>query len=280
MEHIFRQIDGHIKEKKNQRRDPKQAWEKIRAAPSDRMQQWIEKKLREDAKRRQFRHPPPKEPFEFDAFGAFMWPKETSPQDSLGKSFERLDDIRYECEVYILHKREKEKDLICVLGENPEDTQKAIDRIFGTFCEVAARNRKGVEKFLVHPPSMNLQNVSVRLIKERELQGRHVTAKVPPGSFGVRGLLAGDISSPEFLENWRVRREKLEKANYAYIKQVAQQGLKDVFYFRGHASLKIHFGALVFFGYQQPPPGGLFTLENFCSMVRDPSGQTAGEVIR
>lgn len=276
-QHISRDIESRAKLKKNMRSDPNLAWKKIRAAPSDRRQQRLEKEASEEAKRKSFRHPPPKEPFEFGAIGSFVWPlKETNPQDSLGKSFELLDDIRYECEVYIIFRRER--GMFQILGENPENVQRATDRIFGTFCETAAKNRRPNLKFLVHTPSADLPNIYVSLLKNHSLEGRHLTIR--PEFMSVQVVFSGDAPSQRFLDNWRVRRPKLERANSLYLKQVAQQGLNDVLYLRGHVTLKIHFGTLVLFNHPQPSADGLFPLEDFCSIIRDPNGRASGEVIR
>lgn len=277
MQHIFRDIEGRAKMKKTSRSDPKVAWKKIRAAPSDRKQQRIEKLASEEAKRKSFRHPPLKEPFEFNAVGSFLWPsKDTNPQDSLGKSFELLDDIRYECEVYVTFSRERE--MFQVLGDNPENVQKATDRVFGTFCETAAKNRQPNLKFLIHTPSINLPNAYVSLRKNHSLEGRHLTSR--PELMSVQVVFSGDAPSQQFLDNWKLRRGKLETANSLYLKQVAQQGLNDVLYFRGHVTLKIHFGTLVLFNHPQPSADGLFPLEDFCRLIRDPNGRASGEVIR
>lgn len=276
-QHISRDIESHAKNKKILRSDPKLAWKKIRAAPSDRKQLRLEKEASEEAKRKSFRHPPPKEPFEFGAIGSFIWPmKDTNPQDSLGKSFELLDDIRYECEVYILFLRER--GMFLILGENPGNVERATDRIFGTFCETAAKNRRPNLKFLVQTPSTNLPTAYVSLLKNHSLEGRHLTTH--PELMTVQVVFSGDPPSQKFLDNWRVKRSKLENANSLYLKQVAQQGLNDVLYLRGHITLKIHFGTLVLFNHPQPSADGLFSLEDFCSMIRDPNGYASGEVIR
>lgn len=277
MQHIFRDIENHARMKKTLRGGPGATWKKIKAAPSDRKQQRIEEQASEEAKRRSFRHPPPKEPFEFNAVGVFLWPlKDTNPQDSLGKSFEVLDDIRYECEVYILFSREK--GMFQVLGDNPDNVEKATDRIFGTFCETAAKNRQPNLKFLVHTPSVNLPNVHVSLLKNHRLEGRHLTIR--PELMSVQALFSGDVPSQKYLNNWKERRAKLEQANYLHLKQVVQQGLNDVLYLRGHVTLKIHFGTLVFFNHPEPSADGLFPLEDFCRLIRDPHGRATGEVIR
>lgn len=275
VEHILREIDRSKRVKVMRRRE---AWERIKAAPSDRKQRRIEDQIREQIKRKRLRHPPPKEPFEFGAVGSFMWPsKEIRPQDVLGLSYEALDDIRYECEVYIMFVREK--GTIEVLGDDQESVQQAVDRIFGTFCEIAARNRRPKERFLLHVPSMKLPNVSLGLIRGHNLGGRHITAYSDPMT--LQAMLSGDAPSKRFLKTWKVRREKLERANFSYLKQMVQQGLNDVLYFRGHATLKIQFGTLVFFGHPgSSPPGGLFTLEEFGRIMRDPRDGPAGELIR
>lgn len=277
MQHIFRDIEGRAKMKKKLRADPDFAWKKVKAAPSDRRQQRIEKQASEEAKRRSFRHPPPKEPFEFRAIGSFIWPlKDTNPQDSLGKSFELLDDVRYECEVYIIFSREK--GMFQILGDNPDNVEKATDRIFGAFCEIAAKNRRPSLKFLAHTPSIDLPKSHVSLLKNHTLEGRHLTIR--PELMSVQVVFSGDAPSQKFLEDWGMTRAKLEKANHLYLKQVAQQGLNDVLYFRGHVTLKIHFGTLVLFNHPEPTADGLFPLEDFCELIRDPNGRANGEVIR
>lgn len=277
MQHISRDIESHAKMKKTLRSDRNMDWKKVKAAPSDRRQRRIEKEASEEAKRKSFRHPPPKEPFEFNAVGTFIWPlKDTNPQSSLGKSFEVLDDIRYECEVYIVFSREN--GMFQVLGENSDNVEKATDRIFGTFCEIAARNRRPNVRFLVHAPSANLPKIHVSLLKNHRLEGRHLTIR--PELMSVQALFSGDVPSQKFLNNWKVRRAKLEKANSLYLKQVAQQGLNDVLYLRGHVTLKIHFGTLVLFNHPEPPADGFFPLEDFCCLIRDPNGRASGEVIR
>lgn len=250
-------------------------WAKINAAPSDRKQARIDKISRESAVRRRYRQAP-EEGTSFNAIGIFVWPtKEINPQSSLGMAFEALDAVRFDCEVYVIFSRKRS--MFRVLGNQPKNVDIAVNRIYGAFCEIASKNRKPNKRFLVHPPSMELPGVAVRIVKRHNLENRQVTIKRLPENIGVQVFLTGNPPSQRFLNAWQVKRELIERANYNYLKKVVQQGLNDVCYFRGYSALKIHFGTLVLFGYKKPA-GGQFDLEDFCEMMGDP--QTAGEIIR
>lgn len=250
-------------------------WARVNAAPSDRKQARIDRASREAAVRRRYRQSP-EEGTSFNAIGVFVWPtKEVNPQTSLGMAFEALDAIRFDCEVYIIFSRKRS--MFRVLGNEPRNVDAAINRIYGAFCEIASKNRKPSKRFLVHPPSMRLPGISVRVVKKHNLENRQVTIKRLPGNIGVQVFLTGNPPSQHFLSEWQIKREAMERSNYIYLKKVIQQGLNDVYYFRGYSALKVHFGTLVLFGYKKPI-GGMFGLEDFCEMMGDP--QTAGEVIR
>lgn len=250
-------------------------WAKINAAPSDRKQARIDRIARDSAVRKRYRQAP-EEGTSFNAVGVFVWPtKEINPQTSLGMGFEALDSVRFECEVYIIFSRKRS--MFRVLGDDPSNVERAINRIYGAFCEIASKNRKPSKRFLVHPPSLALPGVAVRVVKRHNLENRQVTIKRLPQNIGVQVFLTGDPPSQRYLREWQVKREVIKRTNYVYLKKVFQQGLNDVCYFRGHSAMKIHFGTLVLFGYKKPA-GGQFALEDFCQMMGDP--QTAGEVIK
>ncbi|KAH8148070.1 uncharacterized protein LAJ45_07834 [Morchella importuna] len=166
--------------------------------------------------------------------------------------------------------------MLQVLGEDPDAVDKAVARLYGAFCGAAAKGRTITDKHLLHPPSMDLQNTRVSLIRERELENCQTIERFW-GSTGVRALLVGEFPSWEFVEAWKTRREILEAANDRFIKKAMNEGLREVVYFRGYASLKINFGTLVLFGYKTPPPEG-YSIDDFSRMVRDP--MICGELIK
>ncbi|RPB11490.1 hypothetical protein P167DRAFT_489213, partial [Morchella conica CCBAS932] len=281
-EHIFHQMNLDAKDKKDARkkgrpgREREHDWARVRAQPSERKQRYLDQERRREERCRQLRRPPPKGPFEFNAVGTFLWPKEANAQDHLGASFELLDDVRIEHDVWIVDYRQLDGYMLQVLGEDPDAVDKAVARLYGAFCGAAAKGRTITDKHLLHPPSMDLQNTRVSLIRERELENCQTIERFW-GSTGVRALLVGEFPSWEFVEAWKTRREILEAANDRFIKKAMNEGLREVVYFRGYASLKINFGTLVLFGYKTPPPEG-YSIDDFSRMVRDP--MICGELIK
>lgn len=284
-EYIFHQMHQSAKQKKEARekgrpgreRERERGWAKVKAQPSERKQRYLDQEKRREERCRQLRRPAPKGPFEFNAVGTFLWPKEANAQDHLGASFEQLDDVRIEHDVWIVDHRQLDGYMFQVLGEDPDAVDKAVARLYGAFCAAAAKNRTIMDKHLLHPPSMDLQNTRVSLIRERELENCQTIERFWGRTTGVRALLVGEPPSWEFVESWKTRREILEAANDRFIKKVMSEGLREVVYFRGYASLKINFGSLVLFNYKIQPPEG-FSIDDFSNMVRD--SMTSGELIK
>jgi len=250
-------------------------WEKVKAAPSERKQKWLDRQAQDALLRKKYRQQPPADkPLPYN--GVFVWPtKEIDPQQTLGTSFEALDDIRYENRVYITMSRAE--GVFHVAGEDEALVNAALDRMFGVFCEVAARNRKPNRKMLVHPPSSNPRGATVKLIMDHGFRDRQVTIKRLKNLWPMVRL---PTTPPKagWLEMWNAKRAKLEKANYIYLKKVVQQGLSDLLYYRGHSTMKVHFGSLMLFSYKAPERKGEFELLEFCEMAKNP--QAAGELIR
>lgn len=271
MDHIAREIEI------SQRRAGG-AWEKIKAAPSERKQLFLDEQARNEWIRRKFRQPPPEDEL-FPCIGVFVWPmKELPPQQPLGSSFEALDDIRFENKVYITMARAQS--VLRVLGSDHDSVAIAIERVFGVFCEIAARNRKSNRKLLVHPPCAHPIGTAVRLITDHSLKHRQVTFKRLPENIGRQVALTAGPAGTEWLDMWKIKSEKMERANYAYLRKVVQQGLRDVLYFRGHVTMKVHFGTLLLFFFKEPSGGDPeeFKLLEFCEVARHP--RTVGEVAK
>ncbi|CAZ81357.1 unnamed protein product [Tuber melanosporum] len=250
-------------------------WEKVKAAPSERKQKWLDRQTHDTMLRKRYRQQPPTDkPLPFN--GVFVWPtKEIDPQQPLGTSFEALDDLRYENRVYITMSRAE--GIFHVAGEEEALVNAALERMFGVFCEVAGRNRKPNRKMLVHPPSPNPRGATVKLITEHGFKDRQVTIKRLKTNLGPMVRLSAIPPKAEWLEMWKTKRAKLERANYIYLKKVVQQGLSDLLYYRGHSTMKVHFGSMMLFSYKAPECEE-FELLEFCEMAKNP--QAAGELIR
>jgi hypothetical protein len=268
MEHITREIEISMRRTGG-------AWEKIKAAPSERKQKWLDQQALDEWIRRKYRRTPPAEEW-FPAVGVFVWPmKEVDPQQPLGASFEALDDIRFENQVHITMARAQS--MLRILGSDEGGVAMAAERVFGVFCEIAARNRKPNRKLVVRPPGAHPSGTTVRLITHHNLKDRQVTIKRNPDTVGARVALSAVPAGKRWADMWKEKAEKMDKANYRYLKKVVQQGLRDILYFRGHATMKIHFGTLLLFAYKMPV-NGEFGLEEFCEMARH--SQTIGEVVK
>ncbi|RPA96985.1 hypothetical protein L873DRAFT_1692442 [Choiromyces venosus 120613-1] len=250
-------------------------WEKVNAAPSKRKQKWLDQQAHDAMLRKKYRQQPPADkPLPYN--GVFVWPtKEIDPQLPLGGSFEALDDIRYENRVYITMSRAE--GIFYVAGEDEALVEAALERLFGVFCEVAGRNRKPNRRMLVHSPSSNPRGATVKLIMEHSFKDRQVTIKRLKINLGPMVRLSAIPPNAEWLEMWKTKRVKLEKANYVYLKKVVQQGLSDLLYYRGHSTMKVHFGSLMLFTYKAPEREE-FELLEFFDMAKNT--QAAGELIR
>ncbi|PWW77014.1 hypothetical protein C7212DRAFT_294470 [Tuber magnatum] len=267
MQHIMHELETEIRRAGGN-------WEKIKAAPSERMQKWLDRQAHDAMLRKKYRQKPPAgKPLPYN--GVFVWPtKEIDPQQPLGTSFEALDDVRYENRVYITLSRAE--GIFHVAGEEEPLVEAALERMFGVFCEVAGRNRKPNRKLLVHPPSSNPRGATVKLIMEHGFKDRPVTIKRKADIWPMVRLSTIPPRA-EWLEMWKTKRARIERANYIYLKKVVQQGLNDLLYYRGHSTMKVHFGSMMLFSYRAPKREE-FELLEFCEMAKNP--QAAGELIR
>lgn len=249
-------------------------WRKIKAAPSDKKQEEIERLVFEAKIRQTYRHPPPVG-YRFPCVGIFVWPiKDLNPQNSLGMALEYLDDIRFDQRVFILFSRKQ--GIIRVLGEDQVNVNNAIDRISTVVCEIATGNRR-TTKILVHPPSAKLPATKVIIKDNHGLINRQVTFKRMQENKGIQVLLGGVNPSVRFLDMWETKREIMKRANQNYIRKGLQQALRDVWYYRGHAKLRVYIGRIVLFEYKRTTEGA-YDIQDFSEMVRSP--QASGEVIR
>ena len=253
-------------------------WAKIRAAPSDRKQIALENQLKENRERAKFRkNPEAGQSFRF--VGIFWWPaKEVNPQTVLGLGFEAFDEIRTEHKVYILYDRASST--FRVLGGNRASVDIAVARIYGTFCEIASKNRRANRMILVMPPDELSVRKSVHMDKGHPFVNRQVTVKRVEGNSGIQLYLpdeAEEYPDAKFMSTWLAKKESMDHANMQYMRRVFQQGLNDVAYYRGYAKLKIYFGQLVLFGYKRSQTDSYGILE-LMNMMH--ASQTHGEVIR
>lgn len=250
-------------------------WIKINAAPTDRKQAHLDKMTRDAQIRRKYRHMP-EDGTAFDAAGIFVWPTvELNPQNLLGKNLEALDEVRFEQTVHIIFNRKA--GILRVLGNDPSEVEIAVGRIYGKFCELAARNRKQNRGYLVHSPSTLPSSDKVSIYKEHDLTDRQVTIKRLEGNQGIRVVLSKSKTGKSFVDWHRLTTSDRQKSNHAYLRAAIQQGLQDVIYFRGYAKLKIFIGKLVLFGYKRPKHGD-YAMKEFVDMMKNP--QTTGELIR
>ncbi|KAI5780540.1 hypothetical protein EDC01DRAFT_633397 [Geopyxis carbonaria] len=251
-------------------------WDRINVQPSHRVLKRMEETYKKELVKKRFRHAPPIG-HSFRAVGVFLWPaKEIDPYSALGLSLEGLDPIRFECEVYILYNRRTCQ--FRALGDRRSLVEKATDRIYGTFCEIAARARKPNKMVLVDSPSVDLPAKLVGYTSEHHLIGRQVTVKRVALNTGIRTYLCGPKPTKDFIRYWKDKRIILEKANLDYIRRAVQAGLHDIVYYRGIARLRVYFGRLVLFGYRVAGGGGLYDLEDYIPMTRN--SQTNAELIR
>jgi hypothetical protein len=250
-------------------------WVKIRAMPTDRKQEMIDKMIMDAKIRKMYRQPPP-EGFPFQAVGIFIWPtKEKNPQTSLGMAFEALDDIRFEQQVFILFSRKR--NMFRILGDEQENVETAVQRIHGVFCELAAKNRKPTRMCLVTPPSEHIRCTRVMSNENHNLVNRQITVKRVDENKGIQVYLYGPPPNARFKEFWKSKAPIMKEANAEYMRKALLQGLQDVNYYRGHVKLRVYLGKMVLFGYRRSRDGS-YDINEFSEMVRNP--QTAGEVIR
>ncbi|KAL7266387.1 hypothetical protein RUND412_011068 [Rhizina undulata] len=265
LEHVRLHLEGNRKKTGGK-------WEKIKAAPTDQRAHKLNIRARAEARRRRFRQMP-QEGTWFNAVGVFIWPN-SDPKMLLGANFEFLDQVRFDCEVYILYSSKKK--MFRVLGDDQKNVAQALDRIFAVYSEIAAFNRKPIDVCLAEPP-VNLRGTSVVITKKHELMGKHVHLKPHEENLGIMTYLSGPEPSKKFLELWKSKAEKLLRANNFYMKRIMQQALRDAYYARRYFNLKIYFGKMVLFGYKKPD-GGEYGLLEWCEMLREP--QVEAEVIR
>lgn len=250
-------------------------WIRTRAMPSDRRQEIIDKMIYDAKIRKLYRSLPP-EGSHYPVVGLFVWPKELNPQTVLGIAFEYLDDIRFDHKVYILYDRKRS--VFRVLGTERKNVDRAVSRIHGMFCEVAAKKRRPTKIVLVQPPS-NPSDAQVYFRQNHDLVGRQVTVKQTEENRGIQVYLANQQSDKRRSQrSWGSQGKALKEANAQYLRKALGQALCDTAYFRGHAKLRVYIGRLVLFGYKRPGDSVCYNLLKFCDDARD--SRTTGEVIR
>lgn len=250
-------------------------WIRTRAMPSDRRQEIIDKMVYDAKIRKIYRSLPP-EGSHYPVVGLFVWPKELNPQTVLGMAFECLDDIRFDHKVYILYDRKR--GMFRVLGTDRKNVDRAVSRIHGVFCEVAAKNRRSTKAVLVLPPQ-NPSDAQVYPRQNHDLVDRQITVKHSDENRGIQVYLAAEQSNkPRSEGSWGSQGRALKEANTQYLRKALGQALCDTAYFRGHAKLRVYIGRLVLFGYKRPKDGVCYNILEFCDAARDP--RTSGEVIR
>jgi hypothetical protein len=251
-------------------------WVKVKAGPTARRQALIDELMLSARVRKLYRQNPPEGSI-FNSVGLFIWPgKEMNPQLALGMALEAIDDIRFEQRVFITFVRKR--NIFRVMGENPKNVELAIDRVYGTFCEVASKARRPTRMCLAQPPNWaNMSGTRVIVIENHALINRQISVKRTGENKGIQVYLGGEKPNHRFIEMWKAKSKALDQANEAFLKKALEQALIDMQYYRGHAKLRVYIGRMVFYGYRRAADGAYGLLE-FDEMVRNP--QTAGEVIR
>lgn len=188
-------------------------------------------------------------------------------------NYESLDRIRVEQECFIDFDRKNSE--FVVLGRKDNNVAIAISRIYGVFCEIAARNRLPTKGNLVEPPQKQELLSDVYLDRRHSLVNRQITFKVHVDNSGAQCHLTGHtppmVRGP--FADWESKRSSILRANHLYLRKVVQQALNDLIYIRSHVTMKVNFGTLVLFAYQQPKEN-VFPLMEFMQMLRGKQTQT------
>ncbi|KAK6510394.1 hypothetical protein TWF506_009504 [Arthrobotrys conoides] len=247
-------------------------WAKVKALPGQRHRDAATKQEKEQQEKSRYKLPS-KNDENFPFTGAFAWPQtEVNPGDVLGMNYESLDPVRHDNGVYIVYSYKRH--CFRVLGYTQESIDKALDRIYVVFCEIAARNRPQIQYTLIQPPRVYCPQVSMD--SEHGL-GRIIDAYKPSyDSVGVEARLADD-GTLDHEPNWEAKRQTLSLANDSYIRAALDNCLKDLNYLRMYAKLRIYFGSLILFGYRRPKYT-LHAAEEFMEMMK--AKLAKGEMVR
>jgi hypothetical protein len=201
--------------------------------------------------------------------------KECDVQAILGQNIEAFDQIRVDCNCYIIF--EGDLSAFKVLSNDLQFLEEAIRRIRVAFCEIASRNSRPRRLFLVEPPAPET------LRNEVKLEGQHdqtqlgqLVGKCTKLS-GVVPVAAGPKPMLEDIAVWNGGRLELRSANQQSLKHAIIKTLADLRFYRGHIQMRVHFGIPVLLAYRKPT-GLRHTLEEFIAMLRMP--QTRGEVVK
>ncbi|KAF3154199.1 hypothetical protein EYR41_005439 [Orbilia oligospora] len=237
-------------------------WAKVKALPGQRHRDAATKQEKEQEEKNRYKLPS-KNDENFPFTGAFAWPQtEVNPADVLGMNYESLDPVRHDNGVYIVYSYKRH--CFRVLGYSQESIDRALDRIYVVFCEIAARNRPQINYTLIQPPRVYCPQVSMD--PEHGL-GRIIDAYKPSyDSAGVEARLADD-GTLDHEPNWEAKRQTLSLANDSYIRAALDNCLKDLNYLRMYAKLRIYFGSLILFGYRRPKYT-LHAAEEFREMMK------------
>ncbi|KAK6335260.1 hypothetical protein TWF718_010694 [Orbilia javanica] len=222
-------------------------WAKVKALPGQRHRDAATKQEKQQQEKNRYRLPP-KADETFPFTGAFAWPQtEVNPGEVLGMNYESLDPVRHDNGVYIIYSYKRHH--FRVLGYSQESIDKALDRIYVVFCEIAARNRPQIQYTLIQPPRFYCPQVSMD--SEHGLGSVIEAFKPSNDAVGVEPRLADD-GTLDHEPNWEAKRQTLSLANDSYIKAALDNCLKDLNYMRMYAKLRIYFGSMIVFGYKRP----------------------------
>ncbi|KAK6542159.1 hypothetical protein TWF694_007924 [Orbilia ellipsospora] len=247
-------------------------WAKVKALPDKRHREAITKKEKEKEEKGRFRSSHDANE-NFPYIGVFDWPNsEIDPAHTLGLNYEALDPIRMDHGVYIIYSAKRK--CFRVLGYTSESIEQALDRIYTVFCEITARNRSPVHYNLVNPPDK--YHPQIRFNRDHEMHTILEPYKLHEGAVGADIYLADDGKQPQH-SNWPERVASLRRANERFIKAALDSCLKDIFYTRMYAKLRIYFGTMIIFSFSKAKDN-IHGLEEYMEMVR--TKMTKGDVIR
>ncbi|KAI9677089.1 MAG: hypothetical protein M1817_006928 [Caeruleum heppii] len=255
-------------------RTPSAEWAKINHA-TERVMERLDKKMKEDAFRQQFRQNPANSNT-FSYVGYFLWPSEEFVPDAyLGPAYEAFDQIRIEERCHILYV--SDKSLFKVLSYEEKSVNEAVVRIRTTLCEIVRRSSKPVRLYLTERLPLEANHSEVKLVQVNQTDKASPDAHMPILKGSVRPSLTGRAPTTEERNCWEIFQSDLDLINEDRFRNAISSTLPTLRYYRGNVRARVSFGTMAFVSYMRPL-GVNHTLEEFQSMLK--KAQTAGQLVK
>jgi hypothetical protein len=166
--------------------------------------------------------------------------------------------------------------MVRVFGKEQENVDLALDGIRVTLREICVRSDPQAKIYLMEPPEAASVQRSIALVPYKHFK-RATMSLGPQGAPIVVPFMVGPPPSQDDRRDWVTCHPGYGMANQKFIERAIHDILQRVRFFRGHISMRVHFGFFCLGAYKKPGDAN-HTLEEYHNMLGNV--QTMGELIR